>query len=122
MNPVNGRETLKCGCIYTSKSASKSCQTESNTQLRTECPHTHTHTLTGGVQKAIGVTQLASGFWDSHVSTNTRLEPKALRLQSGLGETISEWGQRVEGNSAVYQCWVDSTFTVQSTLFVCRHF
>lgn len=61
----------------------------------------HTHTLTGGVQQAIGLTQLAGGCWNSLVSTNTRRRLRAQGLDSGLRETTREWGQCVEGNCCV---------------------
>lgn len=60
---------------------------------------THTHTLTGGMQQAIGQsgvvsvaqTQLAVGHRDADVSTNTRLRLRAQGLDAGLRERISQW-------------------------------
>lgn len=87
---------------------SETRQLEFNTRLGTACydpppPHTYTltntHTLTGGMQQAIGQsgvvfvaqTQLAGGRWDAYVSTNTCLRLWAQGLDSGLREKISQW-------------------------------
>lgn len=67
--------------------------------------HAHTHTLTGGMQQAIGQssvvsvaqTQLAGRWWDAYVGTNALLWLWAQGLDSGLRERIS---QRYAGWSA----------------------
>lgn len=67
--------------------------------------HAHTHTLTGGMQQAIGQsgvvsvaqTQLAGRWWDAYVGTNALLRLWAQGLDSGLRERIS---QRYAGWSA----------------------
>lgn len=61
--------------------------------------NTNTHTLTGGMQQAIGQsrvisvaqTQLAGGSWDTYISTNTGLRLWTEGLDSGLRERISQW-------------------------------
>ena len=63
--------------------------------------HIQPHTLTVGVQQAIGQsrvvsvtpTQLAGGGWDAHISTNTRLQLWSWGSCARLKEGISQRGQ-----------------------------
>lgn len=81
--------------------------------------HTHmdTHTLTGGVQEAIGQTQLAGGCWNSHVSTNTLRWPRARGLDPGLRE------RSVSSNSVGRKCpllWINEQTEDKQQTHRCR--
>lgn len=111
-------------------------QLEFNTRLGTACfdplSLTHTHSLTGGMQQAIGQsrvvsvaqTQLAGGWWDAYISTNTGLRLWTEGLDSGLRERISQWWRSQHSECCMrllaWFCFDCLNGSKGIALFVCR--